>query len=126
MGPDLTALAGRFSPRDILESILIPSKQISDQYEAVQIVTVDGKVIVGRIVNLAGNTYRINTDMLNPDLMVTIDRNNIEEMLPSKTSMMPTGLLNTLNQEEVLDLMAYLLSRGDRTHAMFKQPATGE
>jgi hypothetical protein len=33
--------------------------------------------------------------------------------------MMPQGLLDTLNEDEVLDLMAYLLSRGDRNHAMF-------
>ncbi len=126
MGPDLSALAGRFSPRDILESIIDPSKAISDQYAAVQIVTVEGKVIVGRIVNLAGNTYRINTDMLNPDMMVTVKREDIEEMQPSKTSMMPKGLLNTLNEEEVLDLMAYLLSRGDRDHPMFRQSASSE
>jgi hypothetical protein len=35
--------------------------------------------------------------------------------------MMPKGLLNTLSEEEVKDLMAYLLSRGDRSHAMFKK-----
>jgi hypothetical protein len=33
--------------------------------------------------------------------------------------MMPKGLLNTLDRDELLDLMAYLLSRGDRNHAMF-------
>ena len=33
--------------------------------------------------------------------------------------MMPVGLLDTLKEDELLDLMAYLLSRGDRKHAMF-------
>ena len=33
--------------------------------------------------------------------------------------MMPEGLLNTLNREEILDLIAYLLSRGDRNNEMF-------
>jgi hypothetical protein len=42
-------------------------------------------------------------------------------MGPAKTSMMPAGLLNTLNDEELLDLMAYLLSRGDRNNAMFQK-----
>jgi hypothetical protein len=32
---------------------------------------------------------------------------------------MPTGLLDTLTQDEVLDLMAYLLSNGDRNNGMF-------
>jgi len=121
VGPDLTALAGRFSKRDILESVVVPSKQISDQYEAIQFVTVEGQVIVGRIVNLAGDTYRVNTDMMNPDAMTTIKRDDIDFMSPSKTSMMPNGLLNTLHEEEILDLMAYLLSRGNRDDKMFKQ-----
>ncbi len=38
-----------------------------------------------------------------------------------RTSMMPTGLLDTMTEEEVLDLMAYLLSRGDPTNAMFEK-----
>ena len=121
VGPDLTQLSGRFSARDILESIVEPSKQISDQYGAVQIVTLDGKVVTGRIINLAGDSYRIQTNMLDPGALEGVDRKQIDVMMPSKTSMMPTGLLNTLNEEEVLDLMAYLLSRGDRSNQMFKK-----
>ena len=39
LGPDLSGVAGRFSVRDLLESIVVPSKTISDQYEAVTIAT---------------------------------------------------------------------------------------
>ena len=39
--------------------------------------------------------------------------------------MMPTGLLNTLHEDEMLDLLAYLLSRGDRNHAMFQKTTAG-
>ncbi len=119
-GPDLTGLAGRFNTRDLLDSIVTPSKVISDQYGAVMIATSDGKVVTGRIVNLHGDGMAINTNMLNPNEQVQIDRRKIEEMKPSPTSMMPEGLLNTLNRDEVLDLMAYLLSRGDRENPMFK------
>jgi hypothetical protein len=38
--------------------------------------------------------------------------------------MMPTGLLNTMHEDELLDLLAYLLSRGDRNHAMFEKQVT--
>jgi putative heme-binding domain-containing protein len=120
-GPDLTAAAGRFSPRDLLESIIDPSKEISDQYAAVEIRTADGRVVVGRIVNLNNNNVSVNTNMLDPGSAVNVDRNNIESMKPSKVSMMPAGLLDTFKEDEILDLMAYLLSRGDRTHAMFKK-----
>ena len=118
-GPDLTAIAGRFSQKDLLESILDPSKEISDQYGAVEIDTLDGKKVVGRIVNLNGENIMVNTDMLNPNGQVTVNRKNIDLMKPSKISMMPVGLLDTLKEDELLDMMAYLLSRGDRKHAMF-------
>ena len=98
VGPDLTALSGRFSHRDILESVVEPSKEISDQYGAVQIVTVDGKVVVGRIINLAGDSFRVQTNMLDPGALVGVDRKQIEEMIPSKTSMMPKGPVEHVEQ----------------------------
>ena len=63
----------------------------------------------------------INTNMLDPNAIVTIDRRRIESLEISKVSMMPTGLLDGFKEDEILDLMAYLLSRGDRNHAMFKK-----
>ncbi len=120
-GPDLTGLAGRFSRRDILESVLEPNKVISDQYAAVQIATLDGRVVTGRIVNLAGDVVQVNTNMLDPNALASIDRKQIDEMQPSKVSMMPAGLLNTLNEEEALDLMAFLLSRGQRNAPQFSK-----
>jgi putative heme-binding domain-containing protein len=120
-GPDLTGIAGRFNTRDLLESILDPSKEVSDQYAAVEIYTIDGKLITGRIANLNGDNLMINTDMLNPNGMVSVNRKNIEELKPAKNSMMPAGLLDTLTVEEIIDLTAYLVSRGDRSAAMFKK-----
>lgn len=120
-GPDLSGLAGRFSMRDLLESTLDPSKEISDQYAATEFVTLDGRVVVGRIINLHDDNYSVNTDMLNPGGVVNLKRNDIERMRPSKTSMMPAGLLDTFKEDEVVDLMAYLLSRGDRGAAVFKK-----
>ena len=52
--------------------------------------------------------------------MTTVNRNQVEEIKPSPVSMMPEGLLNTLKEDEVLDLLAYVLSRGDRKDRMFK------
>jgi putative heme-binding domain-containing protein len=119
LGPDLSGVAGRFSVRDLLESIVTPSKVISDQYEAVTIVTEDGRAITGRIVNLSDDNLILNSDMLDPNKMVNVKRKDIEEMKRSPVSMMPEGLLNTLKADEVQDLMAYLLSRGNRQGAMF-------
>ena len=120
VGPDLTVAAGRFSPRDLLESIILPSKEISDQYGAVVIATSDGRVVTGRIVNLHGDIMQVQTDMLNPNGLISVNQTQIDEMKPSPVSMMPEGLLNTLSQDEVLDLLAYLLSRGQRDDRMFQ------
>lgn len=122
IGPDLTGLAGRFSQRDILESTVEPSKVISDQFAAVRILTTDGEVVVGRVVNLANDSMKINTNMMDPNAQTSVDRKQIERMQPSKVSMMPAGLLDTFSEDEILDLMAYLLSRGDRKAPMFQQP----
>ena len=121
-GPDLTGLAGRFSAKDLLESVVDPSKVISDQYQAVVIRTTDGRIVTGRIINLSGDGMTVNTDMLNPGQggSTSVRRSEIEEMQPSKISMMPDGLLDTMNEGEVLDLLAFLLSRGDRESPMFQ------
>ncbi len=120
-GPDLSSLAGRFSARDLLESIVDPSKDVSDQYAAVEIRTADDRVIVGRIVNLNNDQVMVNTNMLDPGATTAVNRNNIESMKASKLSLMPAGLLDTLKEDEVLDLMAYLLSRGDRAAPAFRK-----
>ncbi|HWY88257.1 MAG TPA: c-type cytochrome, partial [Gemmataceae bacterium] len=120
-GPDLTALSGRFSPRDVIDKVINPGKYISNQFAALTITTVDGKVITGRIVNLFGDDYVVNTNMLDPNSLTKVGRTSIETMVPSKISMMPAGLLDVLHQDEILDLLAYLLSRGDRKQKMFAQ-----
>jgi putative heme-binding domain-containing protein len=120
-GPDLSQAAGRFSPRDLLESVIDPSKEISDQYAAVEIELTNGNKVIGRIVNLHDNVMHVNTDMLDPNKMINVKRDDVERMKPSKVSMMPEGLLDVLKEDEALDLMAYLLSRGDRGNVMFKK-----
>ena len=120
-GPDLTLVSGRFGARDLLESIIEPSKVISDQYAAVVMQTTDGRTIMGRIVNLFGPNIAVNTDMLDPNKLVNVNRNLIESMGTSKISMMPEGLVDTLERDEILDLVAYLYSRGDRNHKLFRR-----
>ncbi len=118
-GPDLTILSGRFAARDVIDKVINPNKYISDQFAGVTILTTDEKVITGRIINIHGDTYQVNTNMLDPNGLTNVSRKNIASISTSKVSMMPSGLLDTLQQNEILDLMAYLLSRGDRNHKMF-------
>ena len=121
IGPDLSSVAGRFSRKDLIESIVDPNKVISDQYAATTFITLDGKIVTGRVANLSGDNILVQTNMLDPGNFTAIDTKMIDEQFASKTSLMPEGLLNTLNEEDVLDLLAFLLSRGDRSSKMFQQ-----
>ncbi len=114
MGPDLTGVGRRFSPVDLLESILEPSRAISDLYGNTIMNTVDGDSVVGRIVYLGEDSVQVNLNMFNPGETVKLDRKNIASMERSKISPMPTGLLDVLDEGEILDLMAYILSGGGR------------
>ena len=101
VGPDLTGAGGRFSAGDLLESIIEPSKEISDQYGAITITMIDDTQIVGRIANLSGDGVSVMTDMYNPGQMRKVDRKRIKSIEPSKVSMMPSGLLDRLKEQEV-------------------------
>jgi putative heme-binding domain-containing protein len=112
VGPDLTAVAGRFGVRDLLEAIIEPSKAISDQYAAIVIRKKSGEVVTGRVANLSGPTVQVVEDMLEPGKFTDIRREDIESIESASISMMPPGLLNSLKPEEIQDLVAFLLSRG--------------
>ena len=120
-GPDLTAAGTRFDLRALLESIVEPSKTVSDQYQASQFILDDGRVVSGRVVNMSGRNLSVMENMLDPGKHTRVDRRSIEEIVPATTSMMPTGLLDTFHAEEVLDLLAFLRSGGDREHPLFGQ-----
>ncbi len=120
LGPDLTAAGGRFSPRDLLVSMIEPSKVISDQYGATQFLTDDGRVIIGRVVNMRQDKLSVMTNMLDPAGQTQVDRDSIEETRPAETSMMPAGLLDTFTQDEIVDLIAYMRAGGRPNHAIYE------
>lgn len=121
LGPDLTGAGGRFTPKDLLTAIIEPNQSISDQYAATQFVTDSGEIVVGKIVNMAGDNFRVLTNMLDPSSLKAVNRNSIEEMQLSKNSMMPSGLLDSLTEAEIRHLMAYLRAGGNSEHTLFRQ-----
>lgn len=120
VGPDLTSAPGKFSPRDLLEQIIDPSKEISDQYGSLVFTLDDGNVVMGRIVNMKEDTVLVNTNMMDPNALTPVPRNRIKAMEASRMSMMPPGLVNTLTEDDILDLLAYLLAKGDRNSPLFR------
>ena len=84
-------------------------------------VLANGKTVIGRVANLSGQNIMVMTNMLEPGKFTAVQRNTIEEVIPSKTSLMPEGLLNTLTRDEILDLIAYIRSGGDPGHRAFSK-----
>jgi putative heme-binding domain-containing protein len=117
-GPDITGVGNRFNARDLLESILLPSKVVSDQYQSIRIVTKDD-VIVGRIERDDPDRLVIRTHPL-AGTTVEVKKSAIEDQRPDKLSMMPEGLVSILRKEEVLDLLAYLRSGGNAKDGAFQ------
>jgi putative heme-binding domain-containing protein len=114
VGPDLTDVASRFSVADILESILDPSRVISDSYRHVVVTTKQGRTITGRVVPV---DYRLPVLRLASDPLaenaVEVPKDDIASYVESEVSPMPKGLLDTFTREEIVDLIAYL-QRGEQ------------
>jgi putative heme-binding domain-containing protein len=119
-GPDLTGAGGRYSAHDLLEQIIHPSKEINEQFVPVIITMKKGEIIAGVVVNMNGDRVTVNTDMFDPNQRVSVNRTEVKSIEPSKVSPMPPGLLNLMREDEVMDLLAYILSGGNPKHPAFK------
>lgn len=115
VGPDLTASASRYSLRDLLENIVEPSKVISDQYGSEEVLLADGSTLIGRTY-VEADKIHVVFDPRNPDEKESAALSQVKSRKPSPLSLMPAGLLNALNPDEVLNLLAYIQSAGDPKH----------
>lgn len=105
VGPDLTKIGSIRSERDLLESIVFPSASLVRGYEPVQVTTRDGKVYNG-LVRPGGADELVLATGANQQ--VRIPRADVEEVLPSRVSVMPAGLDQQLTTRELADLVAFL------------------
>jgi uncharacterized repeat protein (TIGR03806 family) len=111
VGPDLAGVAKRLAPRELLESILIPSKVIAEPYVTFAVETAEGKVVSGRIEREDGGLLIVRPIDANEKL-VEIPTLDVVERRRLDRSNMPTGMVDVLQKEQVLDLLAYLLNDG--------------
>jgi putative heme-binding domain-containing protein len=118
IGPDLSTAGRKFSLADMLEAIVEPSKAISDQYGSHQIMTVDGQVLVGRVVEVDKQFHVYTADVGQGPVVLSPD--DIDEMTPSKVSQMPAGTVDELNPKELRELLAFLMSGGDPKAAIYQ------
>jgi putative heme-binding domain-containing protein len=119
-GPDLGSLGKRFSIRDILVAVCEPSQSISEQYMASKVALRDGAVRYGRLIWRNARELAIATDPYDLGRLTTIPTADVADVALSQVSMMPPATIAAMNRDEVMDLVAYLVSGGDRKHAVFQ------
>jgi putative heme-binding domain-containing protein len=120
-GPELTGASSKYSRQVLLESILEPSKVVSDQFQNFNIWKKDGEDISGRITDENKERIVVLPNMLASEVTVEIPLSEIAHREPSKVSAMPTGLLNQFTREEILDMLAYLEAMGRADAPNFKK-----
>ncbi len=104
-GPDLSTVASRFRRGDLLEAIMEPSKVISDQYIGLEVDLSDLTTVTGMLVTEDAKTLTL-IDVTGK--RVDIPKSEIEERRPATKSIMPEGLLHTMNLNELVLLVNYL------------------
>jgi len=118
IGPELTDVRSRLAkfgdPRtELVREIAEPSQRIDEKFRSQVLLLADGGVLAGIVVGADDQVLRIAAEPARPDEIREIPLAEIEERNVSPVSLMPVGLLNTLQADEILDLITYVESGGD-------------
>jgi putative heme-binding domain-containing protein len=103
IGPDITG-AQRANMDYLLENLVDPSASVAKDYQMELIATTSGRTVTGLVIEQSPTALTIQT--VNEKLVVPLDE--IEERATSEVSMMPDGILEKLEPEEVRDLIGYV------------------
>ncbi len=112
LGPDLLESVKKLRGQKLLQQIIEPSSEMNEKFRNTQFITTEGRVVIGVIVKEDDKAYHIATNLLNPKSLTVLPKKQVDEMIVSKVSPMPVGLVNVLTQDEILDLHAFLESGG--------------
>ena len=85
--------------------------------------TKQGKSITGMILEETATRSRSSRTRWRRRSRGVLKKADIETRTKQPVSLMPKGLLDKLSREEVLDLIAYVLAKGDRKHEFFQGDA---
>ena len=118
-GPVLDGLSQRYSRGTMLEAIIHPSRALPETYATSVITTKSGNVFSGRIVSRDKDGLFIAENPFAPNDITRLEQSVIKQEKTSPVSPMPPALLNSLNQDELKDLTAYLLADGKAEDSRF-------
>ena len=120
-GPDLTKLDPKWKPADVLNEMLTPSVRINEKFQTNVFELGSGKQIIGLVIEETPDVIKVvENPLAKPDATI-IRRGDVVERQRSKTSIMPKGLLDKLTRDEILDLVAYVASGGNRNNLLFQK-----
>ena len=105
LAPDLTG-SGRKKTDYVLHNLIDPSAEIDEAYKLTTVVMADGRLLSGFIIRQDDRWLEIRTQ----DAEVRLKMNDVDEIVTSRVSMMPEGMLRNLTDEQFRDLLAYLAS----------------
>jgi putative heme-binding domain-containing protein len=108
VGPELTALGSISPPEYIVNSVLNPSLNIKEQYVTKVILTADGEVVTGIVIDRNDERVRLK-DASGKVITVAIGDIESEKDGPS---LMPQGLTKFLTHDEFLDLTRFITELG--------------
>jgi putative heme-binding domain-containing protein len=94
-----------------------PSKVIDDKFRTIVLELTDGRVVSGVIVSQTDTEIRLAANPIDApgkgaQEPLVIRSRDVAERFPSTVSLMPQGLLNTLDEQEILDLLSFVASGG--------------
>ena len=121
-GPDLAKLDDKkTAPQAILQAIVDPSKDIEAKYQSNIFLMDDGRQVTGMIMSETDDEIEVVINPLAKGKPTVIDQEELVARKKSPVSLMPKGLLDKLSREEILDLVAYVLAKGDKSSSMFAE-----
>lgn len=121
-GPDLGSVGNRFAIRDILVAICEPSESISEQYLASIVTLKDGGSLYGRLIFHNDEEIAVAPNPFDYSQIAKAAADNVDKVEYSQISMMPEGTIAAMNADELKNLIAYLISGGDKEHEAFSKP----
>jgi putative heme-binding domain-containing protein len=104
IGPDLSGINMK-SKQELLESILNPSASVESRYVNYLVTTRDGRMYDGVLGNETAGAITLRGGA---EEDVTLLRKNIVEIRASRLSLMPEGLEESMNKQDIADVIAYL------------------
>lgn len=117
VGPELNTVNSRLKKKDLIESLLWPSKLISDQYQTEIIETKDGEIVNGLVAKEDALRVFVKTAQAQAGVgprpegtmkPLAILKSRIKDRRKSNVSLMPEGLMDEFSDQDVANLVAFI------------------